>query len=514
MSEPTPKRRGNPAMQAGAPSLNPAGRGVSKSFSSAKKPGIGQPAGSDGVSAPGGYLITGERNSKLTGDQKWVTYDNLLAGQTAIVASAVRIWLDLGGSAKWKTEPNPLGGADAERCAELVTEGLLENPRLSKPWRNVVKRQLMKKFRGFALHEAIPKRRADGLIVFGDLQHRPQYTVNRWDKVDEREPWQAIEQRTRAGGTYIVPRERLFYSVEDTLTDSPDGIGLFRHLVEVARVLERYLQLEGIGFDNDMRGIPVARAPLQKIAEEAVTAGGVAKNDPAGIASYVDAKIKALKTLAESHVVTKDRSLLLDSLPYFSKAVDGSESPSSIYEWSFDTMHTQISGMPELGAAIARCNVEMARVMCAEWLLLGAADSGGAYSMHENKTEMFALVVNATLDDIADDATRDLAARLVALNGYDPETCTPMLQHEPIARQGIEAAARTLVLLSQAGMRRGDEAGNILRGRMDLPPAPELDESDLMAPRGRALPGHDDDEIDPTESPDEDPDELATPKKD
>jgi hypothetical protein len=42
-------------------------------------------------------------------------------------------------------------------------------------------------------------------------------------------------------------------------------MGWFRHLADPAQRLRRYLKLETMGFERDLAGIPVGRAPLQRI---------------------------------------------------------------------------------------------------------------------------------------------------------------------------------------------------------------------------------------------------------
>lgn len=505
MSEPeTPKRRGNPRMVKGAPSVNPQGRGapIAKAASNYSAgafapPGAPptKPAGADAIPAPGGFLYQQERDPRLTNREKWVTFDNMTLN-VAIVASAVGVWTQLGGSAKWSAEPNQRGGKDAQRGADIVTEGLL-TAQTSKPWCAVVRRQLMKKFRGFAMHEGIIRRRADGMVVFGDLQHRPQWTVWRWNKPDEQSEWTDIEQLTRMGGRYTIPRERLYYSVEDTLTDSPDGIGVLRQLAESVRVLELYMQWEGIGFQTDLRGIPVLRAPLGALRDAATAAGAATEGD---IRAYVLGATQFMRDFLDGHNKTPDQGFMLDSTTY--RARDEAQAVSSIYQWSADIVRSATSGMPEIGTAIGRVTRDIARIMCAEWLLLGGEDSGGAYSMHEDKTAMFGLLVNSALNDVAADATRDLAARLVALNGLDPETCTPKLVPEPVATGAVESACRSLLMLSQAGLHPRDEAINVIRGRLDLPQAPDIDDTDWMLPRGAIVVP----DADPTEAtPDNQP---------
>lgn len=435
------------------------------------------PAGADGVSIVGGFIVSSrESDRRLQGNQKWITYDNEVLN-VAVIGAAVNVWTRLGGSAKWQAEPNPRGGAAGIVAAELVTEGLLEAP-LTTPWPQVVRRQLMKVFRGFALHEMTVRRRSDDVIVLADLQDRPQWTVWRWNRPDERMPWVGIEQQTMTGGgPYYIERPRLFYSVENTLTASPEGVGLLRLVAESCRVLELYQKWEGIGFQTDLRGVPSARAPLGKLVEQAKAAG---KKTEAEIKAYVQGQTKFLEDFLFGHNKTDEQGVMLDSATYLSK--DAAQSPSSVYQWAFDLIRGSTSGMPEVGTAIGRIIQDIARVMNAEWLLLGGRSSGGAYSMHEDKTAMFGLCVNSALADIAADATRDIATRLVRLNGLDPETCTPRLVPEPVAAGAVKDACHALALLAQAALDPRDKAINVLRSRLDLPPAPEIDDAALMLP--------------------------------
>ncbi len=434
-----------------------------------------KPSGGDGVAVYGGFIVSNETDRRLMGRDKWVTYDNQTLN-IAIIASALNVWTTLGGSAKWTAVPDPRGGKDGERGAELVTDGLIGAP-LSTPWQAVVRRQLVKKFRGFSLHEVIPRRRRDGVWVVADLQDRPQWTVFRWDKPDEQSGWLGIEQLTRMGKNYYIERERLFYSVENTLSATPDGVGILRQTAEHARVLELYEQWEGIGLQTDLRGVPLARAPLAKLLSAAPS--GLSDNEKR---QWVQQQVTFLQQFLLGHNKRADQGVMLDSSTY--RTVDEHQTPSNVPEWAFELIRGGSSGLPEVGAAIARKERAIARIIGAEFLLLGASDSGGAYSMHADKTAMFGLTINAGLTDVANDAKRDIARRIVALNGLDPETCTPDLVPEPVSQGSVESACRSLMMMFQAGLDPRDKAIGVLRGRMDLPTAPDIDERTLLLPRG------------------------------
>lgn len=457
--------------------LSPTSSGVGGFTPSVTPPPETKPAGGDGVTIIGGFVTSRERSPALAGAQKWITYDNQLLN-VAIVAAAVNIWTQLAGSAKWTVEPNKRGGKDAQRAADLVTQGLLE-AQLGTPWRQVVRRQVMKKFRGFAMHEVILRRNSDGMVAVGDIQERPQWTIWRWNRPDPQASWIGVEQMTQAadGRSWYIPRERLFYSVENTLSASPEGVGLLRQTAESTRVLDAYLRYEGIGLQTDLRGIPSAKAPLQDLVNAARTAG---KKTDAEIRSYVQNATADLVNFLANHNKDERQGILLDSASF----KDNQGNPTGTPQWGFELVSGSSTSLGDVGAAIGRVTRDIARVMCAEWLLLGGEDSGGAYSMHEDKTAMFGLCVNSALDDVADDATRDIATRLVAMNGLDPETCTPKMVPEPIATGAVVAACQALATMAQAALDPRDKAINVLRGRLNLPPAPEVDEAALMLPQG------------------------------
>jgi len=420
-----------------------------------------EPSGGDGISTYGGVLPDGETHRDLAGGRKWTTYAN--AVNTAIVATGVRYFGNLLAGTEWHAEPNPAGGKDAERAAQIVTDGLLQ-AQMSRPWSAIVRKAAMYRFYGFSLHEWIVRRRdSDGLWVFADIAHRPQDSIDRWDKPDEQTSWRAVSQLTRGGNRYVIPRNRLFYCFDDTLTDSPDGSGLLRHVVELVRRLNVLEGLEGFGFETDLRGMPMGRAPIAELRAQAGT------EDEAQIRAYVDRKTKNIRDKLENIIKSPEKLqwLLLDSSTY--KGAD--QTVTAVQKWAFELLKGDATGLADVNVVIGRLQFEIARVFGIDFALVGA--DGGSYALHEDKTSMFATTLQATLSEISAFATNDLARVLVAFNGLDPETCTPRLVAEPISTDAIEVVTRALMNLSSAGLRADDPARNVIRKRLRLPPEPE-----------------------------------------
>lgn len=425
-----------------------------------------RPNGGDGVQAYGGFLAPDERRPELIAPRKWLTFAD--AHHTAIVATGLRYRCNLLTSANWHAEANPRGGRDAQRGVDIVTQGLL-NAQLPRPWRLCVRKASMFQINGFALHEWCTKKRDDGLIVFSELGHRPPHTIQRWDKPSEQEPWRAVQQLTRAGQTWVIPRERLWYCWDDTLTDQPDGVGLMRHVVELVRRLGVLEGLEGLAYETDLRGMPVGRAPIEELramAEAKLGAGA----DRDAVKQFIFERTQNLRSNLENIIKSPEKLqwLLLDSATF--RNVDQS-TVSAVQKWALELLRGDARGLVEIDRVIGRLQLEIARVLGIEFVMMGASSSGSK-AMHVDKTSMLAASLQATLTEIADSATRDLARPLVTLNGLDPDTCTPQLVAEPVDMRDVTAVCQALLYLSQAGLSPEDEATDVVRDWLGLPGAP------------------------------------------
>lgn len=472
-----------------------------------KPPPITEPSGTDGIAAPGGYLWRGETSSDLVGHKLWLTLSNTLLN-SIVVAAASRYFLNLISGTEWEAEPIKEAGADGERAAEIVRAGLFDAMFFSdraKTWSSVVRKAALYKFVGFSMHEWIVRKRPDGMIVYSDIQHRPQYTIRWWDKPEERSPLAGVVQQTRLGNRYYLPRERLWYCCDDTLTDDPAGAGMLRHTVKHTNRLERYEQLEGIAAEGDLRGTPLMRAPIKKLTE-------AADNAKKG-SGWVDQQLSVFEDFGKNHVKTSDLSLLIDSEPY----TDKEGRISAVPKWAVELLKSEAGALPQLQAAIERVNREIARVIGAEFMLMGGSSSG-SHAMHADKTDQFGNLIQSTLGEMAGFARNDLARPLVALNGLDADACTPKLLPGAVSTDAVAQVTRSLLDLAQAGapLMPGDPAIDQIRARLHLAEQPKLTPEVggmLPKPKSRAPGGDDSIDIDVTDLEADDGDAAAGLKR-
>lgn len=415
--------------------------------------------GGMGRAVYGGFVQDNETSADLRGDSKYIQFSDMLAN-TSIVAAGVRYFLNLTANAEWNFEPadTPKGQEMADLCRELLTE----DPKTS--WPRIVRRAAMYRFYGFSVQEWTARRRDDGIITFADISPRAQKTIKRWDiDFETGDVIGMVQTVPQTQKEIYLPRIKTLYLVDDTLDDGPEGLGIFRHLAGPAKRLKRYEQLEGLGFEHDLRGIPIGRGPFTKLAE-AVKAGTISQADRIAIE-------KPLRDFITGHTKAANLGILLDSASYESQ--DETSKASNVRQWEVELLKGQTSGLSDVATAISRVNRELARILGVEQLLLGEA-SAGSFALSKDKTQSFFLLIDGTLRELTETVQNDLVDVIWHLNGWDPED-KPTLTTEAVRYQDIEQITAALRDMAAAGavLEPDDEAIGEVRDLLGLSRPPE-----------------------------------------
>lgn len=430
--------------------------------------------GAPGTAIFGGYIYEAEKDSAVQGRNKYITYSDILAN-TNIVGAGVRFFLNVVSKAAWKVQPAD-ESQEAIRLAELVDDIIRG---MATPWHRVVRRAAMYRFYGFGIQEWTAIRRDDGVVGFLDVEPRAQSTVEQWDRDAATGNILGVIQRNVQNGEFVyIPREKLVYLCDDSLNDSPEGLGLFRHMVNACRRLDKYELLESWGFETDLRGIPVARAPLARL-QQLVTEKKLSPEQAAALRA-------PLETFIDKHSKNPALGMLLDSSVW--RAEGESKNPSTTYMWGAELMQGDGGPHAEIASAIERLNREIARVLGVEHMLLGS-DSKGSHSLSVDKTQSFGIIVDSVLVEMAEQFRKDLLGPLWKLNGWDPKLM-PRFKTDTMQHRDITLLATTLESISKAGapLVPNDPAINELRSLMGLSDAPEVD-LEMMAEMAAAASG-------------------------
>lgn len=424
--------------------------------------------GTTGTPMSGGYVFTREKNASLAGHARYETYSDIMAN-VSIVAAGLRFFLGLAARPTWKIEPAKDQGdtsSDAAKAAAEFVDSILNG--MDTSMTRIVRRSGMYRFYGFGIHEWTAKRRDDGLIGIESIEVRPCHTIDRWD-VDDNGGVKGVYQSNWQGADLYIPRRKFIYLLDDTLTDSPEGLGLFRHMAEPVNRLREYERLEGQGYERDLRGIPVGRAPYAEIqakVREGVLTDQQGKEMTAALESFIRLQAKDTTT-----------GLMLDSSIIRGEG-ENQEVLSSTPKWDMDLLSASGGSFAEIAKAIERCRYDLAMILGTENLLIGSTDSGSR-ALSDDKSRNLYLQANSTVQDIAQSFRVDLISAIWALNGL-PAPLMPSITPEDVSFQSVEMVAKTLRDMAAAGavLSEDDPVIQDVRDMMGVSGAPDRGETD------------------------------------
>lgn len=410
-------------------------------FSRLNTPGRGMPPstpfkemGGSGTAVFGGFVQRKDKSAQWFGRERYTLSSEILSN-VSIVAASVRYFLNLIAHPQWAVVPAS-DKPDDVMYAEFM-EDIIHD--MTTPFQSSVRRAATYLFHGFGLQEWTAKKRLDGKIGFESLEPRMQHTIERWE-VSEKGSVLGVWQRSPQNQNLLgIPRTKMVYLVDDTFTDSPEGFGIFRNLLEPHNRLKQYLALEARTFERDLRGIPIGRMPIAKM-QELVKAGTITKDQ-------MDLAISQMTSFVELQVKDSNTGIVLDSMPYESEAADGMK-VSSVYQYSMDLLQGTSNGLPELSTAIDRLQREMARIIGTEHLMMG--DQGGNRALAVDKSRNLYLIANSVLSSICAGYDADLIPAIWALNGF-PEESQPHFKAEDVSFKDVGQVTAALRDMATAG---------------------------------------------------------------
>jgi hypothetical protein len=432
------------------------------------KPTVEQ--GVAGFAVYGGYVTEQFEDPNLFGWRRWKTAADMLA-QISVIAASVRFMSNLISRPTWAWDP--ADDSPAAREAAEFMQSVIEGMDVS--WTRVVRRSVMYKFHGFMVQEWIAERRPDGLIGLRSIEPRPQKTITKWDVDDSGQIKGVVQTDPQTGKEIYLPRGKLLYLVDDSISDRPDGMGWFHHLYEPAEHFKSLLDLEKIGFERDLRGIPIGRAPFSEI-NKMVRDGKMTQQQ-------ADAMINDLRDFVAIQRKSNETGMVFDSMPYESISETG-KSITSVMKWGVDLLSGEPQSVEEMGAAIKRLQFEMAVIMGTENLMTGR-DGEGSRALSEDKSRNLYLTANSILWDIAEAVERDIRDVIWKLNGL-PDELKPKANVEDVSFKDAQQIATVLNDMASAGaiLAPDDPAIDDLRALLGISLSKPMDPGMAAAMQG------------------------------
>lgn len=390
-----------------------------------------------------------------------ISCDELFMSQP-VIAAGLRHFLDVCTIDDWEFRPSEddKSGKVAEKVRRMVLEDC------SSDISEICKDAATFRFAGFSLHEWTARRGADGDWTLADVSFRPQQSVTEIRCGKDGRPLIFI-QKHRTGPTAEIPAWKCLHLTDRMFSAGPRGRGVFRDVEMSARRLAEYIELEKTMYDDDIRGIPLIRAPLEIIA------GKVASGEMSPAESQ--AQISALSGFLIDHERRKNTAVMLDSSTYTS--LDETGKPSTVPLWDVSTIKGGATSHAHLDKVIVRLNYEIARLLGVENMLLGT-DGGGSLALADNKTEAFHRNVSAAVSAFTGGMMRQVIRPVFLLNGREKDLRKmPTMLPRSIRRLSPSETTDVLLKMAQAGaaLHPLDPAVISVRKAAGLPvPDPEL----------------------------------------
>ena len=338
---------------------------------------------------------------------------------------------------KWIVEPSDVDNAEAVRISEFVGTCLTD---MSDTWEDTMSQIMSMLTYGWSYHEIVYKERKgltddsntrskydDGLIGWRKLAPRAQDTLLYWG-FDESGGINGMYQLDQyAGkGTVFLPIEKSLLFRTSARKNDPEGRSVLRNAYVPWYYKRRISEIEAIGIERDLAGLPVAFVPPQLLSDNATTQETAALNEIKKIVRNIkrdeqEGLVFPLAYDPETNQLAYDIKLL-----------------STGGDRQFDT-----------DKVITRYETRMAMTVMADFLLLGH-DKVGTQALSVSKISLFTDSLNTWMNSVSSVFTRHGIPKLLRLNGMD-EALTPMLKHLPMSNVDIDAVGRYVLNLANAG---------------------------------------------------------------
>jgi hypothetical protein len=350
----------------------------------------------------------------------------------------------------------PADDSDAALDAARFLEECVED--MSNDWESFISETLSMLVFGFAPFEICYKVRGgdsedvtrrskynDGRIGWRKFSIRGQDTIAKWI-FDEDGVVSGMVQRVDFDEV-VIPIEKLLLFVTKNERGNPQGRSLLRNAFRSWYFLKRLQEIEAIGVERDLAGLPVLQVPPQIMTSKATTAERALRNE-------LESIIQQIRRDEREGVI----------LP---AELDRDGKPTG---FKLSLLSSGGSRQMNTDQIIRRYESRIAMSVLAEFILLGS-DAHGSFALASSKTALFATSLRAILESMAATLNRFAVDRLFAYNPEFDQTLLPRFTYGDIEDRPLDEISSFLTQMTNVGLITPD-AGleEVLRENAGLPP--------------------------------------------
>ena len=363
----------------------------------------------------------------------------------------------------WRIEAPTEEGPDRE-AAEFIETCLYD---MSDSWEQTLSQILSMLVYGYAFHEIVYKIRTgletddptkrskykDGKIGWRKWPIRAQETHNNW-MFDKDGGIQGFEQIDPYGaGIHRIPIDKALLFRTTSQKNNPEGKSLLRTAYRPWYFKRRIEEIEAIGIERDLAGLPIAYLPPEYLSSTA----------------------------------SADQQAVRDSIVAIVQNVKRNEQEGIVFPLVFDDKGNKMFDLQLLSAGgqrqfdtdkvISRYDQRMAMSVLSDFILLGH-ERVGSFALGSSKIDLWTMAVEAICKSFAEVVNQHAIPRLLKLNGMKVET-TPELKYSEVSSVDLGEISEYVSKLIGAGAMTPDlELEEFLRGLAGLP-MPSDDNSEL-----------------------------------
>ena len=269
---------------------------------------------------------------------------------------------------------------------------------------------------GWADFEQIYKRRDDGKVVWKKLPLRSQSSVERWDIDDAGDTIGMWQRPPLSGSTVYIPMRKLVHFRIDQWANNPEGRSLLRNCYRPWYFRKNIEELEGIGIERDLAGIPTITLPE-----------GLKMDDDS---EETKAAIAWAKKLVTNIRVDEQDGIILP------------------YGWEFALVSSPGQKQFDTTSVINRYSKEIAISFLAQFVMLGM-ERTGSYALSKDIMDLFHLSLEGWADDVASTLNQQAVKTLFSLNGVENRPL-PYITHTPVRKQDLKEMSEFIKRLVDA----------------------------------------------------------------
>ncbi len=349
---------------------------------------------------------------------------------------------------EWKIE-----GED-ERVTTFVQECLDD---MSDSWDATLQNILSMLVYGWSFHEVVYKIRggqtsdpkthsrfSDNRIGWRKWPVRAQETLQEW-MIDERGGIQGLIQiDPSGGGLHRIPIEKALLFRTTTNRNNPEGYSLLRNAYRPWFYKRRIEEIEAVGIERDLAGLPMAFVPPEYLMNTA---------NPAQ-----KAVLQAITDIVQNVKRNEQEGIV------FPAAYD--EQGNRV----FDLTLLSASGARQFdtGAVIQRYDQRIAMSLLSDFLLLGS-DRVGSFALGTAKVDLWTLAVDSIAKTIAEVVNQFAIPRLLKLNAMRMDRMPELTYGQVSSVELSEVADYVSKLVGVGAIMPDPSLEDHLRSLGDLP---------------------------------------------